>query len=213
MVYGHPWLDVESAWFYQHGKADSETGIPHGYQVRNECGKRLFLYAGFHNVRYGSDLGSSQGCKRMSLLPKSLSVQTLNSLRGNVDVYETHRSSIAKTNEIITALGPGSQLPASLISISSGMGTAAQVTSFNGTAKRGTITIQTGTAGLGANPTITLSFPSGTYDVAPFAQVTRNGGNGTLGYTYTESKNQLVIALVGTPTAGTTYTFRYAVQE
>lgn len=144
---------------------------------------------------------------------KTLSVQTLNSLRAQEDVYETHRLTIAKTNEIIAAMGPGTPVSASLVSLSSGMGSGAKITSVSGTVKRGVISVQAGTAGLAANPTITLNFPSGTYALAPFAQITRNGGTGSLGYTYTESQNQLVITLVGTPTAGTTYTFRYAVQE
>jgi hypothetical protein len=76
---------------------------------------------------------------------------------------------------------------------------------------RGQVTVTTGTTSIGANPTLTLTFPDGTWGNGPFAVVARNGGTGVTltGYSWTTSGTTLVISTVGTPLAGETYIYNW----
>jgi hypothetical protein len=147
----------------------------------------------------------------MAIIPKPLQSETINGLREQPQNYEAHRKSVGKINEIVSAMGPGIGLSAAQLNLSSSLGSGAKILAFSGTVKRGTFSIQIGTAGVSSNPSVSLSFPSGTYDAAPFAQVTQNGGTGTLPFTWAESTQQLTITLTGLPTVATTYIFRYLV--
>jgi len=147
----------------------------------------------------------------MAVTPKPLQNETINGLREQPQNYEAHRKTVAKVNEIVTALGPGTPLTAAGLTLSPGLGSDAKILTFNGTVKRGTFTVQIGTSGVSSNPSVSLAFPSGAFDVSPFAQVTQNGGTGTLPFTWVESVTQLTITLSGLPTVGTTYIFKYLV--
>jgi len=142
---------------------------------------------------------------------RPLSVQQINGLRNNPDNYESHSKTISKVNELI-ASKVGTNLTSKAVMLSSGMGTPTSAT-LTGSVKRGVVTATAGTSGLVANPTITVNFPSGEFDSVPFAQVSRSGGTGTLGYSYTVTQNQLIITLTGTPLASETYTFSYMVVD
>lgn len=146
-------------------------------------------------------------------LPKPLSVQTTVSLTGNPANYEAHKNTIKAHNDLIAALGPGNTISPANFLLSSGMGTGAKISGTSGTFKRGTVSIVVGTAALGANPTITFNFPVGTFTAIPFAQVVQNGGTGALKFSYTQAILNLVITLIGTPTASTTYTFQFAIRD
>lgn len=129
------------------------------------------------------------------------------------NVYEAHRVTIQAHNDLITSLGPGASVSPANFALSPGMGTGAKILGTSGTFKRGTVTFQIGTAALGANPTITLGFPKGTFSTVPFGQVVRNGGSGALAFTYSESLFSLTITLGGTPAASTTYTIQFSMQD
>jgi hypothetical protein len=152
-------------------------------------------------------------------LPKNINPSTLNGLKGKlVDDkdqynYETHTKIKDGLNALQDSLRPGAPMNASALTVDPGMGTNGQITAISGTFKRGKFTLTTGTTGFTANPTVTLNFPQGTFEEAPFATVVRNGGNGALGFTYSETVNSLTITLNGTPTASTTYNFQFAVRD
>lgn len=146
-------------------------------------------------------------------LPPKLTVQTLSRMVGDSPAYEAHRLTIQAHNELITSLGPGDSLSPASFALSAGMGTGAKIISTSGTVKRGAVTFQVGTAGMGANPTITLFFAKGTFTAAPFAQVTRNGGSGALAFTYAESMLSMVVTLTGTPASSETYTLQFAIRD
>lgn len=146
-------------------------------------------------------------------LPKPISLHGIAGLGGNPLNYESHRNMAQGHNQLLFALGPGSDVSPKDVTISPGLGANAIVSAISGTFKRGKATITCGASGLGANPTISLRFPQGAYASTPFATVVRNGGNGALSFTYSESVNGLTITLAGTPVASTTYTFQWAVRE
>jgi len=144
-------------------------------------------------------------------LPKPISVQTLGGLRGQPLNYESHQRTVAAINGVIASLGPGESIAPQNFGLQ-GFGAGATVTATSGTFKRGRLTVTIGAAPA-ANPVVTLTFPKNEFSVTPFAQVTRNGGTGTLGFSWTESQSALQITLAGTPVAGETYTFQYAMRD
>lgn len=144
------------------------------------------------------------------MLPKPIAPQTLLKMKQDPHAYETAKQTIDAHNQLIAALGPGANINPTSFSLSGGFG---KITGINGTFKRGYFTIVCDGNVIGASPKITLSFPSGTWGTRPFATVTRNGGNGSLSYSFTESVNALVITLEGTPVAGSTYGFNYAIRD
>src|SRR5205814_1243417 len=125
-------------------------------------------------------------------------------LKDNPLNYESHRKMVQEHNQLVVALGPGEAVKPTDISLT-GFGVGAAISSVSGTFKRGKITLTCGTSGFSATPKIVLSFPTGLYTSTPFAQVVRNGGTGVMGFTYTESVNNLTIDIGGSPSAGTTY--------
>jgi hypothetical protein len=145
-------------------------------------------------------------------LPNPLSVQTLISLKDDPAVYEAHKKTIKGHNDLIASLGPGVAIsPANFLM--AGMGTGASLSGVTGTFKRGFVTVNVGTAAIAVNPTLTLRFPKGTFTAQPFAQIVQNGGTGALKFSYTQSILTVVITLIGTPTASTTYTFQFAIRD
>jgi len=143
---------------------------------------------------------------------RPISVQTLNALKGDPQNYESQKLTIEAVNRVISALAPGAKLSAANIG-NSGFGAQVQVSAISGSYKRGKFTITVGSGGITADPSITVNFPSGTFSGVPFAQVVRNGGTGTVGFSYTESVNALTITLAGTPKAAETYTFQFSIGE
>ena len=146
-------------------------------------------------------------------LPKPIALQTINGLKSDAMNYESHKSTITAYNRLIASLGPGNSIKPQNFSLPSGLGSGAAISALSGSFKRGSFTVTIGSAGLTANPVIALNFPTGTFAETPFALVARNGGTGTLNFTYTTTVHQLAITLVGTPTAGHVYSFNFAVTE
>lgn len=152
-------------------------------------------------------------------VPKNIAPLQLNSLKGRGDDtvhtanYETHKQVIGAVNTLQDALRPGTPMNGKSFTVDPGMGVGAQITALSGTFKRGKFTLTTGASGFTLNPTVSLNFPQGTWDDIPSSIVTRNGGNGALGFTYAETINTLTITLNGTPTSSTTYVFQFAVRD
>jgi len=146
-------------------------------------------------------------------LPKPLSTQSLGGLRGDPMNYETHRQTIAAQNQLIEALGIGAAIQPQNFAFSASLGSTSKITDLSGTFKRGKFTVTVSGTGLGANPTIMLNFPKGLFTDTPFAQIVRNGGTGTLGFSYSEATTGITITLAGTATLGHTYTFQFAVRD
>lgn len=102
----------------------------------------------------------------------------------------------------------GRQLQTSDFALSSGFGATATVSLVTGNDQRFTFRVNASAVGLGASPTITLTFKGGTWTQTPFAFVQRTGGNqGTIINTWTVSATQVIITFVGTPVAGEVYDF------
>lgn len=141
-------------------------------------------------------------------MPRQVSIQTLNALKKDPQVYETHKRLIDAHNQLVGFVSPGDAVGGQALS-SLGLGTA-NTLSISGTFNRGKITLVVGAAP--ATPaTITLNFPEGTWTDAPFATVVKNGGTGTSAFSWTETVNALVLTIAA-PVAGTTYTFQYAIR-
>lgn len=140
-------------------------------------------------------------------LPSPPAPQTLAALTSNTPVYETVKKILQHQELLIQFLGPGELIGGSAFSGSHGV----SVEGISGTFKRGRVTFKIGSGA--QNPTMFMAFPRGLFTSDPFAQVTRNGGTGTLGYTYVESTGGITISLQGAPVTGTTYTFNWSVQE
>lgn len=140
---------------------------------------------------------------------KALANQPIAGLKRDPLNYEAHVSTVSKVNQIINNLNAGEPISPANFSVTNA-GSNPSITGTSGTFKRGKFTLTIGTAP-SANPSVTLNFPSSLFDEVPFAQISRNGGTGTLGFTYAETKNSLTITLSGTPTAGQTFTFQFLV--
>jgi hypothetical protein len=95
----------------------------------------------------------------------------------------------------------------------SGWGSSASVSVYPGsTDQRGQIVVTANGSGIGANPTVTLTFHDGTWFSAPFAIVGRNDANAPAGApTWSITPTTLVITFQGTPVAGRYYTFTWMV--
>jgi hypothetical protein len=139
-------------------------------------------------------------------------VQTLNALQDNPQNFETHKRTIQAINALIQHLGPGDAIKPQNFSVGSGFGTGASISALSGTFKRGSFVVSAGTGGFLPNPSVTLNFPSGIF-ATPFAIVVRNGGNGALGFSYTQTGQALIITLTGTVTGGTKYGFQFDVRD
>lgn len=98
--------------------------------------------------------------------------------------------------------------------LSGGFGTTASVALTAGTNDmRGQITVTSAGTGQGANPTITLTFKDGTFTVAPFAVVARNGGSQrTVTVDVTTTATTMIITFLGTPVAAETYLISFNVE-
>jgi hypothetical protein len=140
-------------------------------------------------------------------LPAPPTPQSLAALKSNTPVYETFTKIIEHQGLLIQALSPGELISAAAFSNSYGV----NVSAVSGTFKRGRVTFRI--ADSVQNPTMFMAFPAGLFTSDPFAQVTRNGGTGSLLYSYVESTGGIRISLAGTAVTGTTYTFNWAVQS
>ena len=144
-------------------------------------------------------------------LPVPIAVHTINGLKDNTHNYESHKRTISAVNDLIAALGPGTAIQPQNFALGNGFGTGASISAVSGTFKRGSFTITLGSGGFVANPSMILHFPAGSLN-ASSVLVVRNGGNGALGFSYSEAGDNLTITLNGTGTAGQTYGFQFDVR-
>lgn len=141
------------------------------------------------------------------MLPSPINPQTLAGLKKDASSYETAKATIDAHNQLIQSLGPGATINSSHFIPS----TDVTVTAASGSVKRGKLMASIGSTAP-ANSTIHLPFPKGSFSATPFAQIIRNGGTGTSGYTYDETASGVTITLAS-PSAGETYGFGFAVQD
>ncbi len=128
--------------------------------------------------------------------------------------YETAKRMLDSHNLLIESLGPGNFVNQGSFALSASWGATASLSvQVGSTFKRGKITVTANGAGIAANPTVTLKFPGGLWKSTPFTSVVRNGGTGTIGFSYGETTQALTITMSGTPVAGQTFTWNYAVRE
>jgi hypothetical protein len=94
-----------------------------------------------------------------------------------------------------------------------GWGSSATVSIYpRSTDQRGQIAVTANGSGVGANPTITLTFHNGPWFTAPFAVVGRNDPNAPgRAPTWRTTPTTLVITFQGTPVAGSVYRFAWMV--
>jgi hypothetical protein len=144
-------------------------------------------------------------------LPKPIGIQTINGLKADGLNYESHKRLLEGYNNLIAALSPGKPIAPQNIGFT-GMGTGATTIGVSGTFLRGSLSMKVGTVPA-PNPSVSLNFPTGTFSEVPFAIVTQNGGTGSLKFTFAATVNSLAITLIGTPSAGDTYTFSFSVRE
>lgn len=80
------------------------------------------------------------------------------------------------------------------------------------TDQRGQLSMAANGAGIGANPTLTITFKDGTWTTAPFAVVTvQDSVLTTLSCSIALTATTLTITFCGTPVAGRSYGFNYIV--
>jgi hypothetical protein len=116
-------------------------------------------------------------------------------------------------NHINAITAPAPAPPAvkpSSFTLSARLGDGASVSAVSGSIASGKVTIVIGTAP-SSNPTFTLNIPSGTFTGTPFATFVKSGGTGTLPISYNETATGVTVTIIGTPTAGNTYTFNFTV--
>jgi len=94
------------------------------------------------------------------------------------------------------------------IVLSGGWGASGAVSNAAGTDDAFQFTATTGGAGVGANPTITITYKDGTFTNAPVVLVNRNDTNTPFNappHTYTVTATTLVITFNGTPSGAYNY--------
>lgn len=147
-------------------------------------------------------------------LPPKLSVQTLVGIKDQPFHYETSKKIIDGQNLLIESLGTGIAVGVADFTLSSGWGDARTVTPLGGsTVKRGQFTVVSSGANRTSNPTIKLGFPTGAFTSDPFVVVTRNGGTGTLTFSWLANTQGVTITISGTPGQGDSYGFQYAARD
>lgn len=140
-------------------------------------------------------------------IPKANRPQTLQGLSGAN--YETSRQIIQAHNDLLTALGPGTNISPASFALTPGLGKGANVGATNGSFKRGNFTLTVGTAPA-ANPSLTLNIPKGEFDGAqPHIVLSQSGGTGTTPFGYSATGAAVTIKFNGTPSAADTYTFNF----
>jgi hypothetical protein len=156
-------------------------------------------------------MGSNARREFLMPIPKAFRPQTLNALSG--PHYETSRQIIDAHNQLLTALGPGSDISPASFAITPQMGVGASIAATSGSIKRGQFTLTIGTAP-SANPSFTLNIPKGEFGGAvPFVVLTQSGGTGTLTFSYSTSVSAVTISINGTPSAGATFTFSFQMTD
>jgi hypothetical protein len=100
----------------------------------------------------------------------------------------------------------GTALAAGDFALSAGWGNTAAVSAVTGTDQGWKITITCGGSGIGANPTVTLTFKDGTWTLAPIAISKMVGGTGTItDLSDAPTATTWVITFNGTPVTAQTY--------
>jgi len=102
------------------------------------------------------------------------------------------------------------------VALSAGWGsTATVVVAANSNEHRGQMTITPSGAGIALDPTVTLTFPNGTWAAAGWTMLVRNGGSDTVllipgqQWTVADNATNFVVQIRGTPTDGLTVIFRW----
>jgi hypothetical protein len=97
--------------------------------------------------------------------------------------------------------------------LSAGWGNTASIPAVSGTDQRGAIQITANGSGIGANPTITLTFKNGAWPMIPHIVTQRSGGaqpTAPVIYThFTSTTTAATFQFIGTPVAGETYVFSW----
>lgn len=141
--------------------------------------------------------------------PKPVSIQTVNALKKDPQVYESHKSLIDAHNQLVQFVGVGTPVSTSHVAANS-LG-AKPAFSASGTVNRGKMSVTVG-SGASNNGEVRLNFPPGTWDGAPSAIVTQNGGNGTSKFNWTENESHLSVQIAN-PVEGETYVFQYQIRN
>jgi hypothetical protein len=109
----------------------------------------------------------------------------------------------------------GTTLVGADVALSAGWGDTALISSFGGSKdSRGRLQILCNGAGVGANPTVTITFKDGAYAVAPLILASRGDAVAPAGGYWaggTPSTTQAAWTFVGTPVAGSTYVLQFLV--
>jgi hypothetical protein len=125
----------------------------------------------------------------------------------NADVMTVDLTGVASLKRIKAS--SGTALVAGDFALSGGWGSTAAVSAITGTDQAFQFTVTPSGAGIGANPTITLTFKDGTWTSSPIAVVQRAGGSdatpSSIGLVATATT--LTIAPVYTPVSGNTTIF------
>lgn len=104
--------------------------------------------------------------------------------------------------------GGGTGLAGGNFALSGGFGSTASVSLISGKDQRFRFRVTSSGTGQGASPTITLTFADGAWEVAPYAVVSREGGDQpTITNLITTTTTTLTITFNGTPVAGQVYDF------
>jgi hypothetical protein len=160
-----------------------------------------------------AEIGSLVANPRSQLL-KPLTLPNIIQIKSTQPgVYED----LVKMQDHINAVtAPAPAPPAvrpSSFGLSAGLGVGASVSAVSGSIASGKVTITIGTSGTTTNPTFTLNLPRGTFTGTPFATFVKSGGTGTLPISYSETTTGVTVTFIGTPSASTTYTFNFTVQD
>jgi hypothetical protein len=126
----------------------------------------------------------------------------------------TGRHSFGAKIEAPRVEGTGTAHVAGDYALSAGWGNTASVSAVAARDTGGRVTVTCNGSGIGANPTVTLTFKDGTWTTIPAIVVSRGDATApTTGFwaLTTPSATAPVFTFVGTPVAGSTYTFDFVV--
>jgi hypothetical protein len=201
-----------SAVFQDHGDMDIDDGRSLSHKdvlALKKAVREINVLVGNRRIALAESGGSN-----MNLYYTTSGLQARNQAdSGYVDVYGQSFVGSGATASFIGGrlrLTTGTALVAGDFALSSGFGSTASVGTISGNDTHARFTVTSAGTGQGANPTVTLTFSDGAMASAPFAIVSRNGGDqADVLPTWTTTTTTLVITFPGTPVAAETYTFEF----
>lgn len=181
--------------------------------IRNPTGKGVDMPDATECLVEGNKIYDDQGTPTMTYGIEERLTADKNIVRGNYISGATTRSIGLIGADSVQGENNRTSLVAGDVSLSAGWGSTATVSAISGTDTAGELTVSCSGSGFASNPTATLTFKDGAWPAAPYAVVSRTGGNQlSVPVTASTTTTTLVVKFVGSPLNGDNISFAWIVK-